>query len=925
MSVRQDQANLILTINGAQAANTLQDMEKSARDLRRMLSKIPVDSKEFKEASAKAAELDKRIKDAKESMRAMRTESVSLSSIITKVAAGFTVAYTAVRGFFSSLNSASKLEQLNISFEVFLGSAEKAKQVVAELRKFADLTPFETEPVNNAGRALLAFGFSAEELIPTLTKIGDVASGTGKDFNELALIYGKAKAQGLIQGEELNQLAEAGIPIYAELAKVLDTDESKIRKLGEQGRIQFSDLERVFTNLTSEGGRFAGLMERQSKSLDGLFSTLASAIQGKVTNVITGLFPLIKSVTQAFIDFLSVPLSETLEQERQAFNGLALGILNAKEGTEERTAGIRRLQDQYPAFLGNIDAEKVTNEQLKPILEQINQSYVIRIALQKQQEKLQPLLEAQAEQESRLAEGRVAANRLLARGAELAGINLQQFQTQAEQTRAVIAALERTAEFRRGPGFDQPLNDQARVLNEIKAAASQIDATTIRQKFATQQATEAEQQRQEIVDELRKTYADVFKILDAESAKGTGTSGGGPAGKAKKEAEAAEGSIAALRKRISDLQKLIETTPPDSKLLTPLLRELTTAEQRLKSLEEYIKRLKNPEVDVAPAQEVVDSQLGRSQAAGDIPLDEDQRLAIVELNDFRLQQEELTTDELNRFRQGLSDEDSRRRAKALEEEKELQENIRNLNLSAAESISRAIIDIEANRISRETDDTLAALDRQYRARIEAAQGNGAEQQRLQKELEAKKEAIEKDAARKRKALAIKEAIIAGALAVVKALPNVFAAAAAGIAAAAQIAVISSQQFAGGGYTGPGHGTVPDNTGHRPVGVVHAHEWVSPPWMTRHPVWGQQIAVLEAVRQRGFADGGFSTTPTVTVTPIGAPEASAAAGMEAFVLLAGEFRSFRDQVTNWQSRLRVVYTDIRDAGEDLSAVETDASL
>lgn len=923
MSVRQDQANLILTINGAQAANTLQDMEKSARDLRRLLSKIPVDSKEFKEASAKAAELDKRIKETKESMRAMKNEGVSLTGTLTRIGGTIAVVAATVRGFFSSLSGASKLEQLNISFEVFLGSAEKAKQVVADLRKFADLTPFETEPVNQAGRALLAFGFSAEELIPTLTKVGDVAAGTGKDFNELALIYGKARAEGIIQNDTLNQLAEAGIPVYQELAKVLGVAENRIRKLAENGEISFRDLERVFTNLTSEGGRFAGLMERQSKSLDGLFSTLASAIQGKVTNAITGLFPLIKSVTQAFIDFLNVPLSETLEQERQAFNGLALGILNAKEGTDERTAGIRKLQEQYPAFLGNIDAEKATNEQLRPILEQINQSYVIRIALQKQQEKLQPLLEAQAEQEARLAEGRVAANRLLARGAELAGVNLQQFRTEAEQTQAVIKALERTAEFRRGLGFDQPLNDQARVLNEIKATASQIDATTINQRFATKQATEAEQQRQEVVAELRKTYADVFKILDAEAAKTT--NGDSPAGKAKKEAEAAEGSLAALRKRIADLQKLIEATPADSKALAPLIRELTTAEKRLKDLEEYIKRLKNPQIDLAPTQDAIQAQLGSSQAQGDTTLDEAQRLAIVELNDFRIREEELTTDELNRFRQGLSDEDSRRRQKALEEEKQLRENIRNLNLSAAESISRAVIDIEANRISQETDTALRAIDAEYKARIDAAGGNSREQARLQKELETKKEAIEKDAARKRKSLAIKEAVIAGALAVVKALPNVFAAAAAGVAAAAQIAVISSQQFAGGGYTGPGHGSVPDRTGHRPVGIVHAHEWVSPPWMTKHPVWGQQIAALEAVRQRGFADGGFSTTPTVAVTPIGASDASATAGMDAFMLLAGEFRKFRNDVSAWQSRLRVVYTDIRDAGEDLSAVETDASL
>lgn len=211
----------------------------------------------------------------------------------------------AVVGAFKSLGAAfskaSDLEQLTIAFETFLGSADKAKAVIADLKAFEVKTPFEADQVNGAGRALLAFGVTTKDLIPTLTRIGDVASGTGKDFNELTLIYGKAKTQGIIQGEELNQLAEAGIPIYAELAKVLGVNENQIRKLGEQGRIQFSDLDQVFKNLTGEGGRFAGLMERQSKSLGGLYSTLKSALGNLLTEVGNVLAPLAKRGLEVLI------------------------------------------------------------------------------------------------------------------------------------------------------------------------------------------------------------------------------------------------------------------------------------------------------------------------------------------------------------------------------------------------------------------------------------------------------------------------------------------------------------------------------------------------------------------------------------------------------------------------------------------------
>lgn len=140
-----------------------------------------------------------------------------------------------------------------------------------------------------------------------------------------------------------------------------------------------------------------------------------------------------------------------------------------------------------------------------------------------------------------------------------------------------------------------------------------------------------------------------------------------------------------------------------------------------------------------------------------------------------------------------------------------------------------------------------------------------------------------------------------------------------------IGKINQAKFAGGGFTGPGLGIVPDSTGHRPVGVVHAHEWVSPPWMTQHPVFGAQIAALESVRQRGFADGGFATTPTVNVVPGAAAGSAAAMSIEGLSALAVEFRQFRQEVSGWQGRIRVAYTDIEDVGAELGAVRVDASL
>lgn len=119
-------------------------------------------------------------------------------------------------------------------------------------------------------------------------------------------------------------------------------------------------------------------------------------------------------------------------------------------------------------------------------------------------------------------------------------------------------------------------------------------------------------------------------------------------------------------------------------------------------------------------------------------------------------------------------------------------------LDTAGTVAGAIFEIERNRIDKQKNEAIAALDTEFEKRREAAAGNADQLAKIDAEYQKRKEAIEKEAARKRKRNAIIEAVIQGALAVVKALPNLVLAALTAVATAAQIAVISSQNFASGG-------------------------------------------------------------------------------------------------------------------------------
>jgi len=199
--------------------------------------------------------------------------STKLRSVGKKIGVAF-AAIGAAKLAKEMISLAISAEQTKVSFTTFLKSAEKADKLINTLENFSVVTPFTISQINKAAKSMLGMGFAAKDLVPNMKKIGDIAAGTGKDFNELSLIFAKAKTAGTLFSEDINQLLEAGVPILGEFAKQLGVTEGEVKKLASEGKISFGNLETAFTDLTAEGGLFFNLMEDQSVTLGGRLSTL---------------------------------------------------------------------------------------------------------------------------------------------------------------------------------------------------------------------------------------------------------------------------------------------------------------------------------------------------------------------------------------------------------------------------------------------------------------------------------------------------------------------------------------------------------------------------------------------------------------------------------------------------------------------------
>ena len=191
---------------------------------------------------------------------------------------GLGAAGSIIGGFVKALTGAAEMETTTVAFETLIGSASQAAATLEGLKKFGAETPFEFPELADAGKKLLAFGSGAGALVPELRMLGDLSAGIGAPIGELAELYGKARTQGRLMAEDVNQLTGRGIPVIAEFAKQFGVSTAEVRGLVESGKIGFPQLQQALGSLTSEGGRFFEMTKKQSTTAAGLWSTLQDSI-----------------------------------------------------------------------------------------------------------------------------------------------------------------------------------------------------------------------------------------------------------------------------------------------------------------------------------------------------------------------------------------------------------------------------------------------------------------------------------------------------------------------------------------------------------------------------------------------------------------------------------------------------------------------
>lgn len=177
------------------------------------------------------------------------------------------------------IDYSSKLETTKIAFTTMLGSAQLAEAHLKELQQFALKTPFQFGELIDASQRMQALGFNAQQVIPILTDVGNAvaaAGGGSERLDRVVLALSQIQSKGKVMTQELNQLAESGIPAWRMMEEQLGKTRAELIKMVEQGQISSQVFLDAFQKFSQQN--FGGLMEAQSKTFTGAMSNIKDAL-----------------------------------------------------------------------------------------------------------------------------------------------------------------------------------------------------------------------------------------------------------------------------------------------------------------------------------------------------------------------------------------------------------------------------------------------------------------------------------------------------------------------------------------------------------------------------------------------------------------------------------------------------------------------
>lgn len=221
-------------------------------------------------------------------------------------------------------------ENSAISFEVLLGSSEKATDMLGKITEMAAKTPFEKMDLQNAAQQMLNFGVAENQVLDYMKQLGDIAAGDKQRFQSLALVFGQVSSAGKLSGQDLLQFINAGFNPLKELADMTGESYASLQEKMSKGLITTDMVAKAMNRATSEGGKFYQMMDKMSATTGGRISSVMDNIKERTAAMFKYIAPLISEFLE-LVDAVATPIFKAFEVVLRVVSTVIQWLLKYKD------------------------------------------------------------------------------------------------------------------------------------------------------------------------------------------------------------------------------------------------------------------------------------------------------------------------------------------------------------------------------------------------------------------------------------------------------------------------------------------------------------------------------------------------------------------------------------------------------------------
>ena len=221
-------------------------------------------------------------------------------------------------------------ENSAISFEVLLGSSEKATDMLGKITEMAAKTPFEKMDLQNAAQQMLNFGVAENQVLDYMKQLGDIAAGDKQRFQSLALVFGQVSSAGKLSGQDILQFINAGFNPLKELADMTGESYASLQEKMSKGLITTDMVAAAMKRATSEGGKFYQMMDKMSATTGGRISSVMDNIKERTAAMFKYIAPLILEFLE-LVDAVATPIFKAFEVVLRVVSTVIQWLLKYKD------------------------------------------------------------------------------------------------------------------------------------------------------------------------------------------------------------------------------------------------------------------------------------------------------------------------------------------------------------------------------------------------------------------------------------------------------------------------------------------------------------------------------------------------------------------------------------------------------------------